>query len=85
MTAWRNSQSSIRPEELDTTSSEYVVYERRNIESREETDPMDGETRTVWYYEERTIPKDEYAAMSSPATQLIMRELSDLQLQIASL
>ena len=82
MTAWRKSQSGSEPAVIDTTTSKLVVYERRNITHEEETDET-GETRTVWKYEEREIPVEEYAQLSSPAVQLIMQELSNLELAIA--
>ena len=48
-----------KPAEVDTTSSSTVVYVRKNIEqfTREE----DGETVTLWRYDEAQMTREEYA------------------------
>lgn len=70
-----------KPETLDTSSSAFVVYERKNI--RQETTELDGVSVTEWVYEQRTYTQDEYMMMLSPAVQGIQRTLSELELAIA--
>lgn len=50
-----------RPLEIDTTSSEYVVYIRRNIEPYENTDKF-GSTFKGWKYEEVAVPNNDFLA-----------------------
>lgn len=53
---WYKSQSAIKPEVTDSTSSKVYVYLRKNIE---ETTDEDGET--IYTYDEQIIPKADYA------------------------
>lgn len=55
---WYTTEGGIRPKEVDDTISKEVVYLRKNI--REEERQTEGETITVFVYEEITIPKDVY-------------------------
>ena len=50
------------PLELDTTSSDFFVYQRRNIE-RMIAEDLDGKIYEFWQYEERKLTKEEYAAI----------------------
>lgn len=59
---YHKSESDTTPEEIDTASSPTTVYLRRNIRTEERKDPETGETRTVFVYDEATIPRDEYNA-----------------------
>lgn len=61
MTNWMKIQGSqsTKPAEFDTTSSEVVVYQRRNIE-RITVKDHDGSTTELWQYEERKMSHDEY-------------------------
>lgn len=70
-----------KPESIDTSSSSFVVYERKNI--RQETTEIDGGSITEWVYEQREYTKEEYTMMLSPAVQGIQRTLSELELAIA--
>ena len=87
MTNWREVHSSAieRPTELDTTSSEAVVYERRNIRQETREMSMGNATLTVteWVYEQREYTQSEYAAMKSPAVQSIMQAVSGIEMSIA--
>ena len=76
-----------RPPEIDTTSSAFMVYERRNIRQEEVEIGTGGDKTTVteWVYEQREYTKDEYAMMLSPAIQGVQQVLSEIQLQIDSL
>lgn len=81
------SSATVRPEAIDTTSSKYYVYERKNIrqETRQE-DTMGGNEPveiTEWVYDERQYTKDEYANLNSASTQMIMQTLSDVQADVA--
>lgn len=53
------SESTIKPELVDATSSKKVVYLRKNIEeiTRENED---GSTATVYEYDEAKLTKEEY-------------------------
>ena len=54
------SQSSVKPDLIDTTSSKAVVYLRQNIVENIKTDEM-SEEKTVFYeYEEAKLTKAEY-------------------------
>lgn len=56
---WYNSESTVKPLEVDTTSSEVYVYLRRNVTEKEVVDEM-GTVVVFYEYEERMIPKTEY-------------------------
>ena len=88
MTDWKTVRGDVKPATLDKATSSLVVYEHRNIKEIEVSDdPSDPSStkRTMWEYDEREIPVDEYAAMQSPVTREIMQALSGLELQIAEL
>lgn len=75
MTDWRvvYSDYNNKPATVDTTSSESVVYLRKNIEEVEVTDPMhEDEPRKQWKYLERTCTHEEYdtALLSSELVEL---------------
>ena len=82
MTNWKEVHASVKPDELDATSSSFVIYERRNIRQETVRDPMSDTDIIQWVYEERQMDKDEYAQLSSPTTQLIMQNLSDIEADI---
>ena len=84
MTNWIvvHSSSETRPSELDTTSSNFVVYERENIHQESRIDESSGIEITEWVYNERTMTKEEYESLSSPATRLLMQNLSDIEANI---
>ena len=54
------SQSSVKPELVDTTSSKAVVYLRQNIVENIKTDEMSGEETVFYEYEEAKLTKEEY-------------------------
>ncbi len=87
MTDWHEVRDSreAQPVELDTTSSAAVVYERRNIRQETREVEMGGETTAVteWVYEQREYTREEYAQLTSPATQAIMQAISDVELSVA--
>ena len=54
------SQSSVKPDLIDTTSSKTVVYLRQNIVENIKTDEMSGEKTVFYEYEEAKLTKAEY-------------------------
>ena len=54
------SQSSVKPDLVDTTSSKVVVYLRQNIVENIKTDEMSGEETVFYEYEEAKLTKKEY-------------------------
>ena len=54
------SQSSVKPDLIDTTSSKTTVYVRQNIVENQRTDEMSGETSTFYEYQEAKLTKEEY-------------------------
>ena len=54
------SQSSVKPELIDTTSSKVVVYLRQNIVENKKTDEMSGKETVFYEYEEAKLTKEEY-------------------------
>lgn len=57
---WRKSESTERPLEVDTTSSRTTVFLRQNI-TETERDTEDGDTVTMYEYEEAKLTHGEYA------------------------
>ena len=58
---WYKTESTVRPKEIDTTSSNKVVYLRRNIIERQRESEFDGEIQTYYEYDEAKLTKEEYA------------------------
>ena len=88
MTAWTTVQGDQKPLPLDNVTSQFTVWENRNPRELEiHEDPADptSPTRTVWEYEQRSYTKEEYDQLHSPVTQVIMQQLSAMELQIAEL
>ena len=54
------SQSSVKPDLVDTTSSKVVVYLRQNIVENIKTDEMSGEETVFYEYDEAKLTKEEY-------------------------
>ena len=54
------SQSSVKPDLVDTTSSKVVVYLRQNIVENIKTDEMTGEETVFYENEEAKLTKQEY-------------------------
>ena len=54
------SQSSVKPDLVDTTSSKVVVYLRQNIVENIKTDEMSGEETVFYECEEAKLTKAEY-------------------------
>lgn len=73
-----------QPLEIDVLSSPTTVYERKNVRQVTIVNE-DGTEVTGWLRDERELTKAEYDEMNSPATQLIMQQLSSMELDIAML
>ena len=54
------SQSSVKPDLVDTTSSKVVVYLRQNIVENIKTYEMSGEETVFYEYEEAKLTNEEY-------------------------
>ena len=54
------SQSSVKPDLVDTTSSKVVVYLRQNIIENIKTNEISGEETIFYEYEEAKLTKAEY-------------------------
>ena len=54
------SQSSVKPDLVDATSSKVVVYLRQNIVENIKTDEMSGEETVFYEYDEAKLTKEEY-------------------------
>ena len=54
------SQSSVKPDLIDTTSSKVVVYLRQNIVEKIKTDKISGEETVFYEYDEAKLTKAEY-------------------------
>ena len=57
---WEKSESTVRPDEVDATSSKKVVYLRRNINKKQRESKIDGEMQTYFEYDEAKLTKEEY-------------------------
>lgn len=70
-----------KPAEIDTTSSQYVVYIRKDIEKYEHTDDQ-GVTVKGWKYKECVVPNNEYLVEKmteqKETTEALMLGLCDL-------
>ena len=54
------SQSSVKPDLVDTTSSKIVVYLRQNIVENIKTDETSGKETVFYEYDEAKLTKEEY-------------------------
>ena len=66
---YKQVESDTMPEEIDTMSSPTTVYLRKNIRTEERQDIETKTTKTVYVYDEATIPRDEYNAYLTGKTQ----------------
>lgn len=67
------SESTIKPELVDTTSSKKYVYLRKDIIETQKTDEFSNETITLYEYQEAKLTKAEY--------QEYLAELSIIDIQ----
>ena len=57
---YKKSQSSIKPDLIDTTSSKKYVYLRKNVVEINSKDEQSGEYRSYFEYDEAKLTKEEY-------------------------
>ena len=57
---WYTGESTVYPQLIDTTSSKKWVYVRKNVKEESRTDE-EGNSYTVWKFDETKIPKDVYS------------------------
>lgn len=57
---YKKSQSSIKPDLIDTTSSKKYVYLRQNVVEINSKDEQSGEDRSYFEYDEAKLTKSEY-------------------------
>lgn len=70
---YKKSQSSIKPDLIDTTSSKKYVYLRQNVVEVNSKDEQSGEDRSYFEYDEAKLTKSEY--------EEYLKELSILDIQ----
>ncbi len=56
---WVNAEATFEPDAVDTTTSRIYNYVRRNIHEEQREDE-EGNSYTVWVYEERKIAKEDW-------------------------
>lgn len=85
MTDWYKAQAMEKPGEYDTTSSPTTVYQRKDIKQVKLPAMEDGEAPEGYEYQERIMTREEYqqlqAELESPATKMIMQQLSAIELR----
>ena len=57
---YTKSESTIKPELVDTSSSKTTVYLRKNIIEKERVDEETGESTLYYEYDEAKLTKEEY-------------------------
>ena len=57
---YTKSESTIKPELVDTTYSKTTVYLRKNIIEKERVDEETGESTPYYEYDEAKLTKEEY-------------------------
>ena len=57
---YRKSESSIKPDLIDTTSSKKYVYLRQNVVEVNSKDEQSGDDRSYFEYDEAKLTKEEY-------------------------
>lgn len=72
---WYKSESTVRPDEVDTTSSKKVVYLRRNVVEKQCESENDGEMHTYFEYDEAKLTKEDYEKYLQVAEAVNMRQI----------
>ena len=70
---YKKSQSAVKPDLVDTTSSKVVVYIRQNIVENTKIDEISGKETVFYEYEEAKLTKAEY--------QEYLKELAIIDIQ----
>lgn len=72
---WHKSESTARPDEVDTTSSKTTVFLRRNIKEVQRKNEI-SENETIYYeYEEAKLTKEEYEKYLQVSEAVNMRQI----------
>lgn len=77
---WRKSESKIKPVLIDTTSSQTVVYVRKNIEE------VTRDDETLYVYDEQEVKKEDwdlYKTVLDNSSELA--DIEDALVEIANL
>ena len=77
---WRKSESKIKPVLIDTTSSQAVVYVRKNIEE------VTRDDETLYVYDEQEVKKEDwdlYKTVLDNSSELA--DIEDALVEIANL
>jgi hypothetical protein len=61
---WYTGESTVYPQLIDTTSSKKWVYVRKNVKEESRTDE-EGNSYTIWTFDETKISKDVYSIFES--------------------
>lgn len=77
------SESSVKPLELDETSSKKVVYIRKNITEITRTNKEDNNSYKMYNYDEAKVSKEDYELYKTEILKDI--EISGLKDQVSSL
>lgn len=75
MIIYKKTESAIKPELIDTTSSKTTVYLRKNITEKQRTDEMTGEIITCYEYDEAKMAKAEYEQYKMQLAILDVRQM----------
>ena len=77
---WKKVESSVRPEELDTTSSQAYNYVRKNIEEKQ------VEGTTMYTYDEIAVSKNDWLLFGGLAeSETRIGEVEDAVIELAEL
>ena len=80
------SQSSVKPNLVDSTSSKTTVYVRQNIVEIKRTDEMSCEETVFYEYDEAKLTKEEYAEyLKELDATNTLRTIEDLKAENESL
>ncbi|HCK87196.1 MAG TPA: hypothetical protein DHW39_00135 [Erysipelotrichaceae bacterium] len=81
---WKKSESAERPSELDTTSSKVVNYVRKNIVEKQIE--SEGQTATMYDYEELAVPKSDWLLFSGLSdSETRISEAEDAIIELAEI
>lgn len=58
---WYKSKSTVKPDEIDITSSKTTVYLRKNIIEKQYESTFGDEIQTYYEYDEAKLTKNEYS------------------------
>lgn len=72
---WHKSESTERPDEVDTTSSKTTVFLRKNIKEVQRKNEISENETTYYEYEEAKMTKEEYEKYLKVAEAVNMRQI----------